>query len=99
LQTYSCSLEATAQAWANNCNFVHSHGPYGENLYIATGAPTTNPLIDAGDDWWSEAAMTGLDDPTTAIFDTSDTASGHFTQVESIIFERNQSNYCRWHGA
>ena len=54
LQSYSCFLKSSARAYAHNCVFQHSHGPYGENVYLASGAPSTNPLPDAGSDWRSK---------------------------------------------
>jgi hypothetical protein len=37
LQTVDPDIEQTAQAWANRCQFVHSHTPgLGENIYYYT---------------------------------------------------------------
>lgn len=52
------------------CNFEHSHGPYGENLAI--GYPTPQAAVDA---WYNE-----YKDYNYAQGDFSE-ATGHFTQL------------------
>ncbi len=80
-------MESSAQAYANRCVYEHSHGEYGENLYIRTGKPSKNPLTDAGIKWWSEAESIGIDDTISAKFDMlTINGAGHFTQVYIIVF-------------
>jgi hypothetical protein len=75
-------IESSAQAYASNCIFAHSSGDfYGENTYISSDTTSTNPLTDAGAEWWHESTTEGLDDPWTTMFDTFDFTAQNFTQV------------------
>ncbi|KAF8884871.1 CAP domain-containing protein [Mucidula mucida] len=72
--TWNDDLNAGAQSWANACQFQHSGGNYGENLYASTGQGG-NPIQSAVDSWMSEASNYDYNNPVFS----SDT--GHFTQV------------------
>ncbi len=73
--TYDGTVAATAQAWANNCMFVHSHGQYGENLFAGAGA-TYSPADVVGS-WVGEDANYDYATNTCA----SGQVCGHYTQV------------------
>lgn len=66
------SLYAVAQAYADNCVFQHSGGPYGENLYASTGSSTPADVVGS---WVSEVA-----DYNYASNSCSGVC-GHYTQV------------------
>jgi len=66
--TWNNTLSAYAQNWANGCQFVHSHGPYGENLAAGTGDYS---IASATGDWASEASQYN---PANPVF-------SHFTQM------------------
>ncbi|GJJ08968.1 hypothetical protein Clacol_003189 [Clathrus columnatus] len=69
--TYSQSLAAKAQQWANGCLFQHSGGtlgPFGENLAAGTGNFGIAQAIGA---WVAEASQYNPNDPVPS----------HFTQV------------------
>ena len=98
-QTYNCTLESAAQAYADGCVFAHSGGSgYGENLYIHSGAPSANPIVDADIDWWAESTTIGISNPTTGIFGSSDINAGHFTQVRNRSQTYLNTLSCSWHG-
>ncbi|KAI0067671.1 PR-1-like protein [Artomyces pyxidatus] len=70
--TWSDSLAATAQGWANNCVFKHSGGtlgPFGENLAAGTGSSYGIP--EAIKSWTDEVSQ----------YDSSNPVPSHFTQV------------------
>jgi pathogenesis-related protein 1 len=50
--TWSTNLEDAAQSGANGCEFVHSGGPYGENLAAGAGSFS----IDAAVQLWANEA-------------------------------------------
>uniref|UniRef100_A0A914W113 SCP domain-containing protein n=1 Tax=Plectus sambesii TaxID=2011161 RepID=A0A914W113_9BILA len=81
---WDCTLEASAQAWANTCKFEHSvRNDVGENLMLIGGSqPTSALLTGAADSWWSELREFGISDSrnilTPAVFDRG---VGHFTQM------------------
>jgi len=66
--TWSSELSATAQAWANGCKFVHSHGQYGENLAAGSGALSIQDAITM----WTDEGKT---------YDPTNPVPSHFTQV------------------
>lgn len=63
-------LAQYAENHANQCKFVHTHGPYGENL--AAGYPSPSAAITA---WYNENKYYSYSDPKFS----PDT--GHFTQL------------------
>ncbi|KAI0257509.1 PR-1-like protein [Lactifluus subvellereus] len=65
--TWSSDLSGTAQGWANNCVFKHSHGQYGENLAAGTGLT----IPDAIKMWTDESRG----------YNASNPEFSHFTQV------------------
>jgi pathogenesis-related protein 1 len=69
---WSSTVAATAQAWANNCQFMHSGGSYGENIYAGSGTATPDAVVA---DWVSESAS--YDYATNGCSGTC----GHYTQV------------------
>lgn len=74
---YDADVEASAQAWANNC--VYAHSGSGENLYayVTTGSPPPAPQLDAVDSWADEAADYNYG-PNTC---DAGKVCGHYTQV------------------
>lgn len=85
--TYSETLAASAQAWADNlkttrnCNMQHSHGKEGENLYWA-GAWSNGPAQDVKskevvDAWASEQKDYSYASNSCA----AGKVCGHYTQV------------------
>uniref|UniRef100_A0A914Y8V4 SCP domain-containing protein n=1 Tax=Panagrolaimus superbus TaxID=310955 RepID=A0A914Y8V4_9BILA len=86
--SYDCSIEATAQAWANNCQFQHSTSTFrngaGENLYM-TSAVNANPqtsINQAASLWWKELADFGgiSASDTTLTMAVFNTGIGHWSQ-------------------
>ncbi len=71
--TWSPTLAAFAQSWADGCDFEHSSGPYGENIYATTGSSVTaaGPVSS----WASESV-----DYHYASDSCSDVC-GHYTQI------------------
>ncbi len=63
-----------AQSWANNCQFMHSGGMYGENIFAGTG---TYKPADVVMDWVSEDA--NYDYATNSC--AGGEVCGHYTQV------------------
>lgn len=85
--TYSPTVAASAQAWAehlrdtNQCNMRHSSGSYGENLFWA-GAWSNGPMQDISDkevvdSWGSEKKAYTYSDNSCA----AGQVCGHYTQV------------------
>jgi uncharacterized protein YkwD len=71
--SWSSQIESVAQAWANNCQFMHSMGQYGENLYASSGLnPTPADVVTS---WVSE-----VKDYDYAS-NTCSNVCGHYTQV------------------
>ena len=70
--TWSGDVAATAQAWANNCMFMHSGGTYGENIYASTGTSSPEDVVTS---WVSEVSSYDYD--TNSCSDVC----GHYTQV------------------
>lgn len=69
---WDANLAAVAQAYAENCVFQHSGGPYGENLYASSGGSTPSDVVSS---WVSEVA-----DYDYASNSCSGVC-GHYTQV------------------
>ena len=68
---WSAEVADSAQRWADNCRFMHSHGTgLGENLAMGH-----NDIGAAIKDWYEEVHMYSFDIPTWSM------ATGHFTQV------------------
>jgi len=38
--SYSKEVEASAEKWAEKCTMNHSHGNYGENLFMSSNSKT-----------------------------------------------------------
>lgn len=68
--TWSNALADYAARYAANCEFAHSHGPYGENL--AAGYPSINAAIT---NWYNEQQFYSYQNPGFSH------QAGHFTQV------------------
>lgn len=73
---WSDTIAATAQSWANNCQFMHNTtSGYGENIYAAAGfTPTAN---DAVSSWASESVDYDYASNTCA----AGKVCGHYTQI------------------
>lgn len=69
---WDAELAAVAQAWAEGCNFEHSTGPFGENLYAATGMPSAADAVDA---WASEIEFYDYESNGCS------GVCGHYTQI------------------
>ncbi len=72
--TWSGTVADTAQAWANNCVFMHSGGMYGENLYAGTAPAMPGDVVD---DWVNEDK--NYDYATNTC--SAGEVCGHYTQV------------------
>jgi uncharacterized protein YkwD len=70
--TWSTTVAAYAQNWANQCQFEHSMGMYGENIYASTDTPTPQDVVSS---WASEAA--DYDYATNSCSNVC----GHYTQI------------------
>jgi len=66
--TWNDTLASYAQNWVDACNFVHSGGPYGENLAAGTGDFGIAAAIKL---WTDESSQ----------YDANDPQPSHFTQV------------------
>lgn len=64
------TLAEYAQRHASQCEFKHTHGPYGENL--AAGYPTAEAAITA---WYDEQRYYSYTNPQFSM------STGHFTQL------------------
>ncbi|EKM81187.1 hypothetical protein AGABI1DRAFT_112878 [Agaricus bisporus var. burnettii JB137-S8] len=71
--TYDNNLAAGAASYAAQCNFAHSGGNFGENLFASSGSGAT--INNAVDSWMAEAAQYDYNNPGFSA------ATGHFTQV------------------
>ncbi|MEZ4227182.1 MAG: CAP domain-containing protein [Polyangiaceae bacterium] len=69
---WSADLAKVAQAYAAKCQFQHSQGPYGENLYASTNASTPQAVVGA---WVSEVSDYDY------ASNSCSKACGHYTQV------------------
>lgn len=77
--TWSDDLEASAQEWADqlsvNCDFEHSGGEFGENIWAGTtGAFSATDVVDS---WGSELADYTYEDNSCA----EGKDCGHYTQI------------------
>ncbi|MCK8604329.1 CAP domain-containing protein [Desulfoferrobacter suflitae] len=70
--TWSDTVAASAQAWADTCPSVHSSSGYGENLAWASYALTPQGAVDL---WYAEEPLYDYNNPGFSM------ATGHFTQV------------------
>ncbi len=70
--TWDANVAATAQAWANNCQFKHSNGSYGENIYADTGQGDAQAVVA---DWVSEKKNYNY------AANSCSSVCGHYTQV------------------
>uniref|UniRef100_A0AC35GLN0 ShKT domain-containing protein n=1 Tax=Panagrolaimus sp. PS1159 TaxID=55785 RepID=A0AC35GLN0_9BILA len=86
---YDCAIEATAQAWANNCQFQHSTSNFrngaGENLFMtsAVNANQQSAMTQAATLWWKELADFGgiSSSDTTLTMSAFNTGIGHWSQM------------------
>jgi uncharacterized protein YkwD len=69
---WSPTLAATAQAWASRCQFGHSSGPYGENIYADTGQGSATDVV---------ASWVGEKSNYTYATNSCAGVCGHYTQV------------------
>ena len=79
--TWSPTLAAYAQRWADGCVFEHSHGPYGENLAYGSLSSCTQGVqlwVAEGSSWVPDMGFTE--------------STGHFTQVSAKQAD-DPSNY------
>ena len=71
--TWSPTVAAQAQSWANQCVFQHSGSPYGENIWMGTaGFFTPSQVVGS---WYSEVASYNFANPGTS------PSAGHFSQI------------------
>jgi len=73
--TWSFTIAASAQAWANTCPEDHSPRPprtYGENIAYATYTQTAQNVVNR---WYGEEPLYDYNNPGFSF------ATGHFTQV------------------
>lgn len=71
--TWSATLAAAAQKWANGCSLTHSGGGYGENLWWGTAGAFSPQNVVAS--WYNEIAAYNFSAPDFS------PQTGHFTQV------------------
>jgi pathogenesis-related protein 1 len=72
--TWSGTVSAAAQSWADSCEFSHDTGGYGQNIYARTADSTPTQVVGA---WVAEAANYDYATNTCASGDVC----GHYTQV------------------
>jgi len=70
--TWSTTVAASAQSYADSCPSAHSHSMYGENLAWATYNMRVSQVVKM---WYDEEVDYDYDQPGF------DSATGHFTQV------------------
>ncbi|KAJ3564877.1 hypothetical protein NP233_g8000 [Leucocoprinus birnbaumii] len=71
--SYDNNLASGAASYAAQCNWGHSSGNYGENLYaLSTSGGTIQQAVQS---WMDEASQYNYNDPGFS------EATGHFTQV------------------
>jgi uncharacterized protein YkwD len=70
--TWSATVAAAAQTWANKCMFQHSNNGYGENIYADTGQGDAQAVVS---DWVAEKANYNYS------ANTCSKICGHYTQV------------------
>jgi uncharacterized protein YkwD len=71
---WSSTVASTAQAWADKCNFKHSGGKYGENIYATSGSATPADVVGS---WVGEAKDYDYATNTCG----AGKVCGHYTQV------------------
>ncbi|KIG13153.1 hypothetical protein DB30_00531 [Enhygromyxa salina] len=71
---WSKQLAATAQAWADRCDFEHSQGSYGENLSARSHSSSAEEIVAS---WASEADHYNYASNRCA----AGQVCGHYTQV------------------
>lgn len=74
--TWDATVAATAQAWANKCQFMHSNGSYGENIYADTGQGNAQAVVA---DWVSEKQYYSYSANSCSA--PAGKSCGHYTQV------------------
>ncbi|CAD5227963.1 unnamed protein product [Bursaphelenchus okinawaensis] len=79
---YDATVEASAQAWANNCTFEHNGYAGGQNLYAvsASDGNYTELLQNSVNSWYSEIANFNISNVNDFEVDPN-LVTGHFTQV------------------
>ncbi|CAK5048035.1 unnamed protein product [Meloidogyne enterolobii] len=79
--SYSKEVEASAAKWAEKCTISHSHGNYGENLFMSSNpkTKTADALTYACNAWWAEVKNIGIQG--NLIMDRSLPGNGHATQM------------------
>ena len=72
--SWDATVAATAQAWADQCNFTHNTAGYGQNLYASAGGgpPTPTAVVSS---WVSEVSAYDYS------ANTCSGTCGHYTQV------------------
>jgi hypothetical protein len=82
---YSASVAAVAQAWADNCQYMHNagRGNLGENIYAEAGhgTGTAQSPLDAVRLWSAEAEWFDYDDPENCTAPSPPGTCLHYTQV------------------
>ncbi|KAJ4965704.1 hypothetical protein NE237_017553 [Protea cynaroides] len=90
--TWNTTLQAYAEAYAKqrsgDCALIHSHGPYGENIFWARGPGIENARY-AVDGWWGEKNDYDYATNTCA----SGKACAHYTQ---IVWKNTQQIGCAY---
>uniref|UniRef100_A0A915LFL7 SCP domain-containing protein n=1 Tax=Meloidogyne javanica TaxID=6303 RepID=A0A915LFL7_MELJA len=79
---YDASLEASAQAWTNQCTMTHSGSPNGENGCFLSNQETNvvNALSTCCDLWWAELVNNGA--PSDLVLTSSNWyPTGHWSQL------------------
>ncbi|MDY0041958.1 MAG: CAP domain-containing protein, partial [Desulforhabdus sp.] len=74
--TWSDTVAASAQAWADTCPSGHSSSGYGENIAWASYALTPQSVVDL---WYAEEQYYDYNNPGTSL--DPNEPIGHFTQV------------------
>nr|CAD2183004.1 unnamed protein product [Meloidogyne enterolobii] len=83
LMKYSKSLESSAKEWAKQCTISHSHGKFGENLFMSTNKKLSDSsaLRQACKDWWAELADYGMDQSLVLDNGQFSKGIGHWSQM------------------
>ncbi|KAH7712196.1 VAP1 protein [Aphelenchoides avenae] len=80
---YDTGLENRAQRWANNCEFKHSSGGAGENLFMSSAKMSaTDAIKQAAYLWWAELQQYGMNSRDTTLTSSEfNKGIGHWTQM------------------
>jgi len=82
---YSSTVAAVAQAWADQCQYMHNagRGNLGENIYAeaGTGTGTAKTPVDAVKLWSAEAKFFDYDNPDNCTAPNPPGTCLHYTQV------------------